>query len=166
MKSLATSKPASERFKSVSLHSLELLERSLPKIQLNLKAALNMPVPLQPCIRDIWSDHVLFQGNQVSGIIDLAAAKSDVVAADLARLLGSMLGDDKQRWDVAIDEYQKHRSLNANEWALIQVFDQANVLLNSVTWIRRYYLEEQRTVDNARVLGRLEIGLQRMQAML
>ena len=51
------------------------------------------PLPLQPCLCDVWHDHVLFEGDTVTGVIDYGGAKIDHVAVDLARLLGSMAGD-------------------------------------------------------------------------
>lgn len=44
-------------------------------------------VPLQPCARDPRAEHVLFEGDRVSGLIDYGAADADSPAADLARYL-------------------------------------------------------------------------------
>ena len=49
---------------------------------------MHRPVPFNLCIGDVWHDHILFEGDAVTGMIDFAAAKVDHVAADLARLLG------------------------------------------------------------------------------
>src|SRR5215218_10094186 len=51
----------------------------------------------QPCLCDVWHDHVLFDGDRVTGLIDYASAKVDHVAVDLARLLGSFVPDDPDR---------------------------------------------------------------------
>ena len=55
---------------------------------------LHEPVPVQPC--GAPHDHVLFDGDRVTGIIDFAAAKVDHVAADLARLFGESDPDDRR----------------------------------------------------------------------
>jgi homoserine kinase type II len=46
--------------------------------------------PLQPCLRDIWHDHVLFTGDEVTGMVDFGAVAIDTPATDIARLLGSL----------------------------------------------------------------------------
>ena len=56
-----------------------------------LDAAQRFRVPVQPCLRDVWHDHILFDGDAVSGIIDPAAARTDTVAADISRLVGSLV---------------------------------------------------------------------------
>ena len=72
-----------------------------------------MTVPLQPCLRDVWHDHVLFQGDEVTGLIDPSAARTDTVAADISRLAGSLIADDRRAWGKAMDAYQAVRPLSA-----------------------------------------------------
>lgn len=48
------------------------------------------PVLLQPCARDLRAEHVLFERERVSGIIDYGAADIDSPAADLARYLADI----------------------------------------------------------------------------
>ncbi|MCS6978375.1 MAG: aminoglycoside phosphotransferase family protein [Gemmatales bacterium] len=56
-----------------------------------LTAWSKIAVPLQPCLCDVWHDHILFQGETVTGIVDYGSVRLDNPATDLARLLGSML---------------------------------------------------------------------------
>src|SRR5205807_3808434 len=66
--------------------------RTLPKILPieigRLESLADISLPLQPCIRDIWHDHVLFTANDVTGVIDFGAVDMDTPATDIARLLG------------------------------------------------------------------------------
>ncbi len=81
-----------------------------PAVRAKLALATSVRVLFQPCIRDIWSDHVLFEGNQVSGIIDFGAMRMETVAGDVARLLGSMAGDDLLAWQQGLAAYQTLRA--------------------------------------------------------
>ena len=67
---------------------------------------------------DLWHDHILFTGNAVTGLIDFGSVKEDHVAVDLARLLGSMIGDDAAIWEVGLSAYQRIQPLSAEEAAL------------------------------------------------
>jgi len=46
-------------------------------------------VCVQPCLGDVWAEHVLFTGTAVTGIVDFGGMRSDHPAQDVARLLGS-----------------------------------------------------------------------------
>lgn len=63
---------------------------AMPRAISQLEPLANVRLPLQPCLRDIWHDHVLFTGDEVTGIIDLGAVDIDTPATDIARLLGSL----------------------------------------------------------------------------
>ncbi len=62
-----------------------------------LSEALARPVRNHVCLRDIWHDHVLFLDGRVSGLVDFGAMQIDCAAADISRLLGSLVADDKPR---------------------------------------------------------------------
>jgi homoserine kinase type II len=116
-------------------------ERCGPRIERELRSASQVPVPLQPCLRDVWHDHVLFQGDEVTGLIDPSAARTDTVAADISRLAGSLIADDRLAWGKAIDAYQSVRPLSREEAALVGILDRSGVLLSGMTWLERRYFE-------------------------
>ncbi len=66
------------------------LPTAMPRAISQLAPLADVPLPLQPCLRDIWHDHVLFTGDEVTGIIDFGAIGVDTPATDIARLLGSL----------------------------------------------------------------------------
>ncbi|MEY4179870.1 MAG: hypothetical protein RLY70_3444 [Planctomycetota bacterium] len=100
------------------------------------------PVPLQPCLRDVWHNHVLFTGNKVSGLIDYDAIRIDSVAGDLARLLGSLLEDDWPSWEFALAAYSQIRPLSERETGLIDVFDLSSLAISGTQWVRWLYLDQ------------------------
>jgi Ser/Thr protein kinase RdoA (MazF antagonist) len=122
-----------------------------------LHTAAGTIVPLQPCLRDVWHDHVLFRDDEVTGLIDPSAARTDTVAADISRLAGSLIADDRRAWAVALDAYQSIRPLSAAEARLVGVLDRSGVLLSGMAWLERSEFWSERSAQfRARLLERLE----------
>ena len=113
-------------------------------------------LPIQPVIRDIWHDHVLFEGDEVSGIIDFGSMEMDTVCLDIARLLGSLIADDEEKWQLAINTYTGMRALTEPERELIAVLDQTVVWLGGLNWLKWLYLEQCEFEDLQAVTKRLE----------
>jgi len=107
--------------------------------------------PLQPCLCDIWHDHVFFLGNKVSAIIDFGAAKIDHAAVDLARLLGSLVEDDPASNLIGLDAYASVRPINAEERRLARILDVTGTLAGLITWVR-WLCRERRQFANGSVV--------------
>lgn len=120
-------------------------------------------VAIQPCIRDIWHDHVLFTGDEVTGIVDFGAMRKEHVAADISRLLGSLVGDDRQARANALDAYQSVRKLPDADAALIEVYDQSSLLLSGVNWLQWICLERREFSDRTQVMTRLDEIIARLE---
>ena len=120
-------------------------------------------VPIQACLRDIWHDHILFQGDHVSGVIDFGAARPDTVVADLTRLLGSLAANNKAEWECGINAYESISPLSDQERLLIYPLDQSAILLSGLNWMRWLYLENRRFSDEGAVTDRLEHILCRLE---
>lgn len=130
----------------------DLLPRVLPRVLPRLAGWLGRPLPLQPCLVDVWHDHILFDGDRVSGVIDYGAARVDHPAADLARLLGSLIPDDARRTAEVLDAYSRLRPLPDPE--LVDVLDQTGTAAAVANWLRRLY-HDREAVDRPAVAGRL-----------
>ena len=139
--------------------------RLAPRIERQLKLGRDALVPLQPCLRDVWHDHVLFTDDEVTGLIDPHAARTDSVATDLARLLGSLVGDDRAGWDIGLAAYQSVRPLSLAELALVELFDQSAVLLGGMTWLDWHCLQGRMFDDREKVLARLRTILERLDVL-
>jgi Ser/Thr protein kinase RdoA (MazF antagonist) len=159
--------PASswKEFAELGQEILDNFGRAAPRVAGQLTVGLEVQVPLQPCLRDIWHDHVLFTGDEVTGLIDPHSARSDSVATDLARLLGSLVGDDRHLWEVGIDAYQQVRRLSPSELALLEVFDQTAVLLSGMTWLDWVCLQGRTFEDREKVIGRLQAIESRLRVL-
>jgi Ser/Thr protein kinase RdoA (MazF antagonist) len=125
---------------------------------------MDRELPLQPCLCDIWHDHVLFSDDEVSGIIDYGGAKIDHVAVDLARMLGSMAGEDATLRESALQSYSRTRPLAAEEAELVQVLDRTGTVLGAANWLRWLYRDGRMFEDRnlvARRLAALVVRLER-----
>jgi Ser/Thr protein kinase RdoA (MazF antagonist) len=129
---------ATDEFHSLARQLLSGFQRMADQIDAELQALENFPFRLHPCWRDLWRGHVLFVGDEVTGMIDPAAVRSDHVATDLSRLLGSFFEDDRERWDAALRCYPLTESFSAAEHRLLGVLDRSSVLLSGLTWIERW----------------------------
>lgn len=107
------------------------------QVRRELLAARGVEVPLFPCLRDVWHDHVLYTGESVTGLIDPAAARMDSAAADLSRLLMSLVGPDRRRWQEALEAYAAVRTLTAGERRLILPLALSGTVLSGLYWVER-----------------------------
>ena len=129
---------------------------------------------LQPVLRDVWSEHVLFcnpqedsqhESDHGSGLafIDFHAAGIDTPATDVARLLGSWTAPPNRQqlplleaWSDAIAAYERVRPLTKIERALVSLFHVTGTVLGLDNWFR-WTLEEGRCfVERRRVLARID----------
>jgi homoserine kinase type II len=123
-------------------------------------------VVTQPCIRDIWHDHVLFCEDEVSGIVDFGAMRLDSVAGDIARLLGSLVGDSADGWAAGLQAYTRVRPLSDAERDLAKAYDATGVMLSSVNWLRWIYLERREFDDLPAILKRLDQLIPRLEHLV
>jgi Ser/Thr protein kinase RdoA (MazF antagonist) len=121
---------------------------------------------LQPVLRDVWCDHVLFADrahDAVTAIIDLHAAGIDTPATDLARLAGSwdpLPKDDRrpliERWHEAVAAYHRVRPLSREEAALIPLLDATGVVFGIDNWFRWTCEQRREFPDTQKMLDRLD----------
>ena len=130
---LAKSPATIER--ETAFEALELIHRALGRLWHESLRWCDEPLPLQWVIRDVWHDHVLFSEDKVTGVIDFGAAAVDSPAGDVARLLGSLVGDDKEGWRLGVEAYQRERPLSPVELEAIRHFDASGTLLSAFNWV-------------------------------
>jgi Ser/Thr protein kinase RdoA (MazF antagonist) len=151
--------------REIARHTLALFQRGHTRVVAELQLVRDVAVRLQPCLRDVWHDHVLFSGNAVTGIIDPSACRTESVASDLSRLIGSLVKEDHVAWDFALAEYQRHRPLTANELTLVAVLDRSGVLLSGWTWLQWLNIERRPFADPEAVEKRLKEIIERMEKL-
>ncbi len=88
------------------------------------------------------------------------------IAADLARLAGSLAGDDPYGWQAALAAYHTVRPLSEGEQRLIVAFDRSSVLLSGLQWLAWIYLEGRAFDRPAAVESRLDAILGRLERLV
>jgi len=129
---------------------LDLSRRTLAHLSLDstrLLATLNRlchPVEVHYAVRDLHNEHVLYQENLVTGIIDFGAARLDEPLLDLVRLLGTQSPYDPQARYESLDFYCNARKelspsyVEPDRDILFERFsalDHASTLLSALQWL-------------------------------
>lgn len=132
--------------------ALHFLNRHRERAMQRLEPWLDRKLPLQLCLGDIWSDHVLFTGNEVTGIIDYGGMRIDHVAQDLSRLLGSLCQGDPHLRQKGLAAYQpaiEHLEV------LTVLLEETGTIVGIGNWLRWLVLERRAFADPARAEARL-----------
>jgi homoserine kinase type II len=132
-----------------------VVRRGVPAAIEQLEPWCRVSVPVHFCVCDVWHDHVLFTGERVTGLIDYGSVKLDNVAVDLARLLGSLVGDDASAFASGLAAYEQIRPLSADERNLVPVLDRTGVVLGIANWLRWLYFDGRVYEDREAVARRL-----------
>jgi len=151
------------RLRSRAQETIELFSRAHRLVAPHLLRAIALRVPVQPCIRDVWHPHVLFENDAVSGIVDFGAMRADSVACDVSRLLGSLVDDDPQGWQTGLAAYSALRPLGGEELDLAGALDRSSVLMSGLEWLRWIFVEQRQFDDMAAVELRLDEILVRLR---
>lgn len=125
--------------RSLATQTLQHLAVRGPQLLELLRPLCATPVPLHFVLRDVWSDHLLFVDERVTGIIDYGAARLDEPATDVARLLGSLEPFDERKWLVGWEAYQ---TLNPQvDLERVRMLDRVGTLLSALQWLQWLVLE-------------------------
>lgn len=139
------------------------VQRHIRDVPARLAPWLDKPMQLRPCLCDIWHDHVLFTGDRVTGIIDYGSMKIDHVTVDLARLLGSLVGDDAESHHRGLAAYRNVRALSLEEEALMQVLDETGAVIGIANWLKWLHRDRRRYADSAAVARKLGQLVERVE---
>lgn len=145
---------------------------------------LQEPVGVHFVIRDLHAEHILFESNRVTGVIDFGAARVDEPLLDLVRLFGSQSPFHREHRNESLQIYWDETSrLQDAERHLIRptpvpfepfgdferlkhrynVLDEASTLLSAVQWFRWLCIEQRQfVVPLERLLERWDKLLKRL----
>jgi len=139
----ATRTAEASDLRELAFELLEGIGHSLDAVASYLQPIIDVPLPLQWCLRDVRHDHVLFMGDQVSGLLDFGAVAVDSVAGDLARLLGSIVNNHPESWQMGVNAYEAQRPLSHDELRALVGFDQGGLLCSAANWVRWLFVERR-----------------------
>jgi Ser/Thr protein kinase RdoA (MazF antagonist) len=150
---------------SAVLHaSIWVLDR-VAEAQRRLLPWRETPLPLHPCWCDPWHDNLLFTGDNLTGLIDYGSVKIDHAAVDLARMLGSLAGDDAEMWSIGLKAYESVRPLSKQDRDLLPILDYTGLVVAAVNWLRWLYHEGRMFPDRPAVGERLWEIVKRLAAI-
>jgi homoserine kinase type II len=144
---------------------LRLAPKHAPEMVDRLRHAAGQPVVLQPCLRDLRGEHLLFDGDRLTGLVDFGAIDLEIVAGDLARLLADWVGPDRALRAAALAAYAAHRPLTDSETALIDVFERSAAILGAGHWARWHFVEGRTFADPTAVGQGLIRCLERLESL-
>lgn len=139
--------------------SVNLFEQYRTHAVQRLAPWLNRRFSLQPCLGDVWADHVLFEGDQVTGLIDFGGVRYDHPAQDLARLVGSYTQGDAIRRQLAFSCYAP---ITPEMEQLSILLDDTGTIVGLGNWLRWLILEERNFADQPRAITRLQQLISRL----
>jgi Ser/Thr protein kinase RdoA (MazF antagonist) len=142
---------------------LACLRRRIEPLRRDLEPWRNALFFVRPCLRDIWHDHVLFTDDRVTGIIDFGGVRRDHPATDLARLLGSLVGDDAAWRSAALDAYSQWRQLTDEDCLLVTVLDRTGVAVGVGNWLKSVFLDGRPFPSFEAVAARLGHLVERLE---
>lgn len=146
---------ADDPLRSIVERAWRVLPSAVETVPQRLQRWSGAPSRVQPCLGDPWHDHLLFEGDRLSGLIDYGAVKVDHVAVDLSRMLGSLAADDAAGWRVGLQAYRRLAPLTAEEEELAHALDETGIVLGAANWLHWLYEEKRTFADRSAVARRI-----------
>lgn len=155
---------ANDPLRPIVERAWRVLPSAIETVPQRLQHWLGAQPPVQPCLCDLWHDHLLFEEERLTGVIDYGAVKVDHVAVDLSRMLGSLMGSDAAGWQAGLQAYRRIAPLTAEEEELAHVLDETGIVLGVANWLRWLYEEQRPFADRSSVALRLSELVDRLYA--
>ena len=90
----------------------------------------------------------------------------ETVATDVARLLGSLEGDNATGWQTGLAAYGSIRPLDDRELRLATAIDRGNVVLSGTLWLQWLSVEGRTFDDVGAIATRIRRGLARLETLV
>ncbi len=103
-----------------------------------LRTWAKVPLAVQPVLRDIHREHILFCAGVVTGMVDFDAVSRDTVSTDMARWVSGFVGssiDPNRLWAAAVTGYRQHRPFSACELELAGAIERSSWFIALTNWV-------------------------------
>ncbi len=172
---------AEESLKTLASQTLRQFHLSAMRLEAELQR-LTTPTALYWVLRDLHSEHVLFENATVSGIIDFGAARLDEPLIDLVRLFGSYWPMDRNtrhemlfaylrlmdEFDIKNDpglllfgKQSQHQDVVLERFKLM---DEASTLLSAMQWLQWLVVERQQFAsETGTLINRWQMLVDRLE---
>lgn len=147
--------PLTERARS-------LVTAIIPQVEQALRLWESVSLPLQPCVRDLRAEHVLFSQGNVTGIVDYGAMAVDHPAVDLARFLGEILADESGM-TAGLGAYEREGNTDLPA-GFVQLLAKSGLVGSAIGWLVRIFTQPQENSEVQAItarFGKLLNGLER-----
>jgi len=154
-----------DELRSLSHTWVAAVRKLAPSLIDELTRASSIVIERQPILRDARPEHLLFEGNRVTGLVDFGAMGIDTVAADLARLISEWL--DPQEASLrseAMIAYESIRPLSPDQHMLFHAMIRSTLLLGPGRWVQWHYGEGKVFNDPDAISRGLRRGMDRLTA--
>jgi Ser/Thr protein kinase RdoA (MazF antagonist) len=128
-----------------------------------LRPWLTRVVPTIWVLRDVHREHILFEGGQVTGMVDFDAVNQDTRATDLARWVGSFAdfgNSTSHLWTAAIEGYTQQHTISPCEQELAGAIEEASWFIHLANWVI------WTTKSSREIPGGLEAAERRIECLL
>ena len=141
-------------------HFWRLVPHLLPPLQI----AAHLPVPWLPAIRDLRPEHLLFTGEQLTGILDFGALRWESPMLDLARLLSGCQQPTSEWVAAALASYHEVRPLDDSELHLLEPLLASVTLMSALTLLDWLILEQKPFSHPQLLIRRLAVLLRQLES--
>lgn len=136
--------------------------RFTPFVAEALGGWVHRTLTLHPCVRDLRGEHVLFENDRVSGIIDFGAMAVDHPAVDLARWLGDVANETT--FNTGLNAYRCVRVLDAPD-ELVRLLARTGLVCSLLVWLVRLVVRREPFPDLPAVAQRLAVLITQCESL-
>jgi Ser/Thr protein kinase RdoA (MazF antagonist) len=140
---------------SLAVRTNEAVSRATPDAIRMLEPWEHVALAVQPCVRDLRGEHVLFTQARVSGIIDYGAMALDNPAVDLARWLGDVAAGDASHFTSGLQAYLKAGGRLDVPDEVVGQLARSGALCSAIVWLQRLRESNWSLSEQNRVKKRL-----------